>query len=448
MHRFFHSQLLSRKYGGRAVAMLSFAIIGMVFLRYSYAATPAVSIQPEDGVVSGVGIGNFDPSKVSGGKAVLFGHNSFITRNGSILQLDGKQFRFAGPNIYWLGVDDFLRDSGGDITYPTHFRIDNVLAGATSMHSTAVRSHTLGVSVNCKNCMEPSLNQFNDAAFEPIDYAIEQAGAHNLKLMIPLTDEWRYNGGKWVFVHWAAKAGVPGVVDTKADLSLTAGSDYSGSGSEKVIEEQFFTNDTIVNYFKTYISHLLNHVNQYTGIAYKDDPTIMAWETGNELYDAPTSWTQNIASYIKHNAGAKQLVADGSAYSNNHVTSAALTAADVDIVGGHFYNWPNGLDTNWMAQDAAVAKQNNKAYVVGEWGWSMPGNTAFMSAIDSNKAIAGDLYWSMFGYQEDGKPIPHATLNYGSDDVPLYVPGISPTMNTAITNMTNHYTTMAAGNAP
>jgi len=39
---------------------------------------------------------------------------------------------------------------------------------------------------------------------------------------------------------------------------------------------------------------LLNHVNTYTCLAYKNDPTIMAWETGNEL-DPPTSWTQTIS---------------------------------------------------------------------------------------------------------------------------------------------------------
>ena len=35
--------------------------------------------------------------------------------------------------------------------------------------------------------------------------------------------------------------------------------------------------------FKTYVSDLLKHMNPYTGKAWKDDPTIAAWETGNEM---------------------------------------------------------------------------------------------------------------------------------------------------------------------
>lgn len=59
-------------------------------------------------------------------------------------------------------------------------------------------------------------------------------------------------------------------------------------------ENEFYTNETAISYFKTYITNLLNHVNVYTGIAYKSDPAVLAWETGNEL-DSPAQWTQMIS---------------------------------------------------------------------------------------------------------------------------------------------------------
>lgn len=62
---------------------------------------------------------------------------------------------------------------------------------------------------------------------------------------------------------------------------------------------QFFTNSTIIGLYEDYISHWLNHVNQYTGVANKNEPTILALETGNELGaymledgPPPKSWTQ------------------------------------------------------------------------------------------------------------------------------------------------------------
>ena len=42
----------------------------------------------------------------------------------------------------------------------------------------------------------------------------------------------------------------------------------------------FYTNPHVIDGFKQYIKALLNHVNQYTGIALKNDPAIMGWETG------------------------------------------------------------------------------------------------------------------------------------------------------------------------
>jgi mannan endo-1,4-beta-mannosidase len=39
--------------------------------------------------------------------------------------------------------------------------------------------------------------------------------------------------------------------------------------------DQFYTDPTIRTWFKNWIEHLLNRTNIYTGLKYKDDPTIM-----------------------------------------------------------------------------------------------------------------------------------------------------------------------------
>ncbi len=114
--------------------------------------------------------------------------NEFVTRSGSKLILGGQRFRFAGANVYWLGLDENV----GGIDYPTHFRVDDVLTTAETMGATVVRSHTLGISVGCKPCIEHSLGVFNPAAFEHIDSTIQAANAHHLRLILPLVDNWAY----------------------------------------------------------------------------------------------------------------------------------------------------------------------------------------------------------------------------------------------------------------
>jgi hypothetical protein len=44
---------------------------------------------------------------------------SFVERHGAVLQLDGRPFRFAGANLYWLGLDENV----DGVAPPTAFRV-------------------------------------------------------------------------------------------------------------------------------------------------------------------------------------------------------------------------------------------------------------------------------------------------------------------------------------
>ena len=46
--------------------------------------------------------------------------------------------------------------------------------------------------------------------------------------------------------------------------------------------DQFYTDPVIRGWYKDWISHVLNRTNTLTGVKYKDDPTVMLWELGNE----------------------------------------------------------------------------------------------------------------------------------------------------------------------
>ncbi|WP_354531831.1 hypothetical protein [Nakamurella sp. UYEF19] len=350
--------------------------------------------------------------------------SSWVTRNGSRLQLDGQPFRFSGANLYWLGLDDNLRDSSGQPTHPTHARIDNGLSAAVSVGLTVVRSHSMGISVGCPGCIEPTLGVFDDSAFESADFALYRAGQLGLKMIIPLTDQWRYyHGGISTFTAWR---GYP----NDADLSVTA----VNSKAERAAESNFYTDARVVADFQQYVSHLLDHVNPYTGLAWKNDPTVMAWETGNELWTASPGWTQQIAAFIKHSVGARALVADGSGADGMHVADAAVDAPDVDMVSGHFYP----VDTGWARSDAAVAAAHGKVYYVGEYAWTDLGASSdLLSAAAADPNVSGDLVWSILPYLENGTPEQHG------DGYALYVPATSDPMRQFTDLLAAHATVMS-----
>ncbi len=330
----------------------------------------------------------------------------FVKRGGSNLFINGLPFRFAGANIYWLSLDENVNG----VNYPTQFRIDDVLDTAKNMGTTVIRSWA--ISVGCSLCIEPSLNNFNDQGFQTLDYAIKAATDRNIRLILSLTTNSRvYFGSRQTFTDW-----------------------------RQLPEDSFFINSTVIGDYEKYISHILNHVNPYTGIAYKNDPTIMAWETGNELASSsvwPSAWTKTIASYIK-TISSQQMVADGhsaSSYPYTYVDDKSLGFSNVDLFSGHYYP----MDTTKLSQDVNQVTAKNKVYFVGEFDWANTSGggdlSSFLSQIKGSN-VAGDLYWSLFAHLDTYGYVQH------SDGFTLHYPGDTQDMAQRAQKLRNHAYTM------
>ena len=328
--------------------------------------------------------------------------DNFVGRSGAQLLLHGRPFRFAGANMYWLGLDENV----GGIAYPTRFRVDDAFASIAEMGATVVRAHTLGISVGCSLCVEPALGQFNPGAFASMDYAVQSARAHGLRLIIPLSDNWHYyHGGKHTFTSWR------GIIE----------------------ENKFYTDKTVIHDFEQYIGEILNHVNSLTGIAYKDDPTIMAWETGNELAGTITSWTDTISTFIKH-VDQHHLVIDGSSY----IDADAFALPHVDIFTGHYYP----MNIAQMQSDAAQVTAAHKVFYVGEYGWSGGDPLdAFLAAVEQSGA-AGDTYWDFFPHKDTFGFVQH------DDGHTLHYPGDDSSMQAAVALLRAHAYRMQGRNEP
>lgn len=352
---------------------------------------------------------------------------SFVTRDGADLMLDGERFHFSGTNIYWLALvalDGRPLGHADRPWNPREFVIDQVLDGAVATGARVVRSHTLGISLGTEGSLEPELGVFDEAAFRSADYAVAGAGRRGLRLMIPLTDQWRYSiGGISTRTGWR---GFPNEPDPKA---------YAVDNSrQRTSETHFYDDAQLVVDHKRYIATILNHVNPHTGLAWKDDPTILAWETGNEISTAYPSWTADIARYIKHDLGAQQLIADGTASNRWDVHFSAVDCDDVDIVGVHFYP----INVEWGVRNARIARAAGKAFVVGEFDWTDRVATRDLLAAAERERMTGTLSWSVHPRDEQGDPIPH------DDGFALHIPGTDENMIGVLADLTAHAHRMAA----
>jgi mannan endo-1,4-beta-mannosidase len=127
----------------------------------------------------------------------LYARNSYVYREGTSLKLLGEPWTAEGANVYWLGLDENVIPSKGEpfyaplnASYPTKGRTTEVMKTLVMMGATLIRAHTLGVSVGNPLSLSPSLGVYNDAAFEPMDWAVFQARQHGLRIMVPLTDNY------------------------------------------------------------------------------------------------------------------------------------------------------------------------------------------------------------------------------------------------------------------
>jgi len=311
----------------------------------------------------------------------------FVTRSGTSLQLGGKLFRYSGPNIEWLGLEAYGPHDPQGPRYPTHFEVDDAMDTAQEMGAKVIRSQTLGDSVGCELCMEPHLGVFNPEAFKAIDYAIKAAHDRGIRLIITLAGDCATCSlsGPGEYVEWTLQQ------DPKI----------------------FFTDPVVIAAFEKHIAALLNHKNAVTGIPYKDDPTILAWENCNMcgLGVVWTSsspdltpylpWIDTIGSFLK-SIDKRHLYLDTSGFFR--YDKRALDAKTSDLVTWEYYpHWdaliPGQKTTaQTFSQDAAEVTRHGKVYIVNEFGWDVTdwptqGDLqTVLRTLETDPNIAGDDY--------------------------------------------------------
>ncbi|MUP46176.1 membrane or secreted protein [Gramella sp. BOM4] len=113
--------------------------------------------------------------------------------------------------------------------------------------------------------------------------------------------------------------------------------------SDKYGKEKSLTDPEAIKAQQNYLAQFLNHVNPYTGVAYKDEPNVIAFEVSNEPHHREKP--EKVKEFINKMEAAMRSTGTEKPifYNVSHSIHLADTYFDANIQGGTFQWYPTGL---------------------------------------------------------------------------------------------------------
>ncbi|MBN2170981.1 MAG: hypothetical protein JW819_06665 [Candidatus Krumholzibacteriota bacterium] len=363
--------------------------------------------------------------------------DDFVQVDGQTFTLNGEPWYFAGAN-YWYGMNLGSAGAGGDRArlsreldelHHLGIRCLRVMAGSEGPDSEPWR-------------MVPALQEapgvYDAGVLDGLDFLLWAMREHGLRAIMCLNNFWPWSGGMAQYVNWNGGGEIP-YPPPEPGGDWNVYQDYASD---------FYSNEGAQQDFRDHIAFLLQRVNPYTGLAYRDDPTIMAWELANEPRgfhnnaDAFNQWIDETAALLK-SLDPVHLVTTGCEGDtpwpawNGVDFTANHDGPDIDFTTFHVWpqNWgwydptdPDGTYTGaeaaaraYTADHLAAAAALSKPALLEEFGLARDGGSydpaagtayreAFLAAlygdVEASAAAGGPAvggaFWAWAG---EGRPL-------------------------------------------
>ncbi|KAI4999537.1 mannan endo-1,4-beta-mannosidase 1 [Hordeum vulgare subsp. vulgare] len=242
---------------------------------------------------------------VHGGREAEAAGGGFVRAQGTRFVINGSPYYANGFNAYWLMTMAADPAQRGKVT--------SALSQAAARGLSVAR--TWAFSDGGSNALQSAPGSYNENIFKGLDFVLSEARKNGIKVILSLVNNYDTFGGKKQYVEWAR-----------------------GRGQAIGSEDDFFTNSLVKAFYKNHVKTVLTRVNTVTGVAYKDDPTILAWELMNEPRCQSDlsgrtiqSWITEMAAHVKSIDGNHMLEAGLEGFYG--ASSSSSRAASVNPAG-------------------------------------------------------------------------------------------------------------------
>jgi mannan endo-1,4-beta-mannosidase len=338
-----------------------------------------------------------------------YSQDGFVKVRGSHFEIDGQPYCYIGAN-YWYGS---LLAAIDELSGKERLQREMDFLASKGINNLRVLLAVEGQSdykYHIPFSAQPEQGVFDEHILQSLDFFLDQAAKHKIKIVFYFTNNWEWSGGFGQYLQW----------NGYGDQVLPMTDGYSW---EKycIYNAQFYNCKPCWDAVNKYISTILNRKNTFNGILYKDDPTIMAWELANEprpmdksVIPAFCEWIHAAAAYIKSidpnhlvttgNEGEMGSEKDIKLYKKIHDDN------NIDYLTIHIWpkNWRWFNDTaisvsfdkvlskskNYIERHVEVAMKLNKPLVIEEFGLPRDG-VSFNP--DTTTSFRDKYYKWMFG---------------------------------------------------
>ncbi|KAJ8748500.1 hypothetical protein K2173_003398 [Erythroxylum novogranatense] len=338
----------------------------------------------------------------------------FVRTKGNNFVVNDKPLYLNGFNAYWLmymASDQSTRD-----------KVWSAFQQASKYGMNIARTWAYNDGGNSRP-LQISPGHYDEETFKGLDMVISEARKYGIYVILGLINNYEDFGGRHQYVQWARER-----------------------GEQVSSDDDFYSNPLIRQYYKNHVKTVLTRINTITGMAYKDDPTIFAWELINEpRSDDPSGvliqdWIKEVAAYLKsidsnhlleiglegfYGDSGKQNNPGNITYGSDFILNNQIP--EIDYATIHLYpeTWlPNA---NEKEQDAFVDRWIQvhtleadsvlrKPLMIGEFGKSskLPGFTVqtrdgyfqkiydiIHNSVKGGRAFTGGIFWQLLAQGMD-----------------------------------------------
>ncbi len=287
--------------------------------------------------------------------------NKFVQVENGHFVLEGKDYAFIGAN-YWQGMNLGAPQSGDRARLMRE--LDQMqAAGINNLRILAASE----ADAEMKYCIHPALQsgpgEYNNDLWLGLDFLLSEMAKRDMKAVMVMGNFWTWSGGFPQYVKWAEGSDIPFPQDEPNTWDQFQ--KYSAN---------FYLSEKAQEMLKSHIRTLITRTNTTSGISYKNDPTIMAWQLANEPRGFHqkkefAKWTRKTSAFIK-SLDANHLVSLGTEGNTSSHHAGVNVREDND-------------DPNVDYLTMHIWIQN--------WSWFKPGDSP---ETYSNALKKVDAYWS------------------------------------------------------